>query len=80
MVCGCLALQCWVIRPALQRQGALNFGFESLVFKVKTRPGDLVMPDPFRRLFSQNFDYFRTYKNHVEPGYKGHPIEFMVDF
>ena len=38
------------------------------------------MPDPFVWLFSKNFDYFRPYKNQVEPGYKGHPIEFMVDF
>ena len=38
------------------------------------------MPDPFGCLFSQNLDYFRPYKNQVEPGYKGHPIEFMVDF
>ena len=38
------------------------------------------MPDPFEELFSQNLDYFRPYKNQVEPGYKGHPIELMVDF
>ena len=38
------------------------------------------MPDPFACFFSQNFDYVRPYKNHVKPGYKGHPIEFMVDF
>ena len=44
---------------------------------VITRPGDLVMPDPFGWLFSQHSDYFRTYKNQVEPGYKGHPIELM---
>ena len=25
-------------------------------------------------------DYLRPYKNQVESGYKGHPIEFMVDF
>ena len=30
--------------------------------------------------FSKKFDYFRPYKNQVEPGYKGHPIEFMVNF
>ena len=36
------------------------------------------MPDPFGGLFSQNFDYFRSYKNQVEPGYKGNFIEFMV--
>ena len=29
--------------------------------------------------FSQNFDYFRPYKNQVEPGNKGHPIELMVN-
>ena len=34
VVVGCLALKFWVIRPALQRQGALNFGFKSFVFKV----------------------------------------------
>ena len=45
----------------------------------KTRPRDLVMPDPFG-LFSQSLDYFKPYKNQVEPGYKGHPIEFIVDF
>ena len=38
------------------------------------------MPDPFAWFFSQNFDYVRPYKNQVKPGYKGHPIEFMVDF
>ena len=38
------------------------------------------MQDPFGGLFSQNFDYFRPYKNQVEPGYKDHPIEFMVNF
>ena len=38
------------------------------------------MPDPFERLFSQNLDYFRSYKTLVEPGYKDYPIEFMVDF
>ena len=38
------------------------------------------MPDPFGRLLSQNLDYFRPYKNQIEPGYKGHPIEFMVHF
>ena len=41
---------------------------------------DLVLPDPFGWLFSQNLDYLRPYKNHVEPGYKGHPIECMVIF
>ena len=46
----------------------------------KTIPRDLVMPDPFGGFFIQNFDYFRPYKNPVTPGYKGHPIEFMVDF
>ena len=46
----------------------------------KTRPGDLVMPNPFGWLFSQNIDYFRPYKNQVEPGYNGHPIELMVIF
>ena len=43
-----------------------------------TRPGDLVMPDPFGCFLSQNLDYFRPYKNRVKPGYKYHPIEFMV--
>ena len=38
------------------------------------------MPDPFGWLLSQNLYYFRQYKSQVEPGYKGHPIEFMVDF
>ena len=36
------------------------------------------MPDPFGWPFSQNSDYFRPYKNQVEPGHKEHPIEFMV--
>ena len=45
----------------------------------KTRPGDLVMPDPFGWLFSDNLDYFKPYKNQFKPGYKGHPIELMVD-
>ena len=31
----------------------------------KTRPGDLVMPDPFGWPFSQNLDNFRPYKNQV---------------
>ena len=38
------------------------------------------MRDPFGWLFSQNWDYFRPYENQVEPGYKGHPIKFMVNF
>ena len=38
------------------------------------------MPDPFGWLFSPNLDYFRPYKNQIEPGYTGKPIEFMVDF
>ena len=46
---------------------------------LKTRPGDLVMPDPFGLLFSKILYYFRPYKNQVEPGYKGHTIAFMVD-
>ena len=29
---------------------------------------------------STNLDYLRTYKTQVEPGYKGHPIEFMIIF
>ena len=29
-------------------------------------------------IFSQNLDYFRPYKNQVEPGYNDHPIEFVV--
>ena len=37
------------------------------------------MPDPFGLLLSKNLDYFRPYKNQVEPGYKGHPIKFMVN-
>ena len=41
------------------------------------RPG---YAGPIWMNFSQNLDYFRPYKNQVEPGYKGHPIEFMVDF
>ena len=45
----------------------------------KTRPGDLVMPDPFGWLFSDDLDYFKPYKNQFKPGYKGHPIELMVD-
>ena len=48
--------------------------------RKETRPGDLVMPDPFEWLFSQNLDNFRAYKTQIEPGYKGHPIEFMVYF
>ena len=47
---------------------------------VKTRPGDLVMPDQLGLLFSQNLDYFRPYKNQVEPGYEGHPNEFTIIF
>ena len=38
------------------------------------------MPDPIGWLFSQNLDYLRPYKNQVEPGCKGHPMEFMVIF
>ena len=38
------------------------------------------MPDPFGWLFNQNLDYFWSYNNQVEPGYKCHPIQFMVDF
>ena len=38
------------------------------------------MPDPFGWLFIPNLDYFKPYKNQVKPGYKAHPIEFMVDF
>ena len=38
------------------------------------------MLDSFGWIFSQNLEYFRPYKNHVEPGYKGHPIELMVFF
>ena len=55
-----------------------------LVKAIKTIPGGLVMPEPFVLLFSQNLDYFRPYKNQVEPGYiithKGNPIEIMVKF
>ena len=29
--------------------------------------------------FYLNFDYFRPYKNHVEPGYKGNATELMVN-
>ena len=47
---------------------------------LKTRPGDLVIPDPFAWFLNQNVDYFRPYKNHVKPGYKGHSIKFMVVF
>ena len=47
---------------------------------IKNRPGDMVMPDPIGWLFSQILDYFRPYKNQVEPGCKGHPMEFMVIF
>ena len=40
------------------------------------------MPEPVVLLFSQNLDYFRPYKNQVNPGYiityKGNPIEIMV--
>ena len=37
------------------------------------------MPDLFGYFFCcQNLDYFRPYKNQFKPGYKGHPIEFMV--
>ena len=37
------------------------------------------MPEPFGGLFDHCLDYFRPYKNQVEPVYKGHPIEFMVN-
>ena len=47
---------------------------------LKTRPGDLVMPDPFEWFFSQYLDYFRPYKNQGKPDYKGYPIESMVIF
>ena len=45
-----------------------------------TRPGYLVMPDPFGWLFSENLDYFRPYKKQVETGCKGYPIQFIVNF
>ena len=38
------------------------------------------MPDPFGWCFSQNLDYFTPYKNQLEPGYKGHTLEFMGFF
>ena len=38
------------------------------------------MPDSFGLCFSQNMDYFRPYKNQVEPGNEGHPIEFVGNF
>ena len=36
----------------------------SWVSLIKTKPGDLVMPDPFGWLFSQNLDYFRPYERY----------------
>ena len=30
--------------------------------------------------FSKKLDYYRPHKNQVNASYKGHPIEFMVDF
>ena len=36
--------------------------------------------EQFGAIFSQNLDYLRPYKNQVEPGSKGHPMEFMVNF
>ena len=38
------------------------------------------MPAPFGLLFSKKIDYFSAYKNQVYSGYKGHHIEFMVNF
>ena len=49
----------------------------SMLIKKTTRPG---FAGPIWMIFSQNLDYFRPYKNQIKPGYKGHPIEFMVDF
>ena len=39
-----------------------------------------LVPDPIGWLFGQNLDYFRPYKNQVEPGCKDYPIEFIVNF
>ena len=39
-----------------------------------------LVPDPIGWLFGKNVDYFRPYKNQVEPGCKGYPIEFIVNF
>ena len=39
-----------------------------------------LVPDPIGWLFGQNLDFFRPYKNQVEPGCKGYPIEFIVNF
>ena len=66
----------------MQFTSAINiFAAEYLYFFIiKTRPEDLVVPHPFGWLFCPNLDYFRPYKNQVEPGYKGHHIEFMVIF
>ena len=39
-----------------------------------------LVPDPIGWLFGQNLDYFRPYKNQVETGCKGYPIELIVNF
>ena len=52
---------------------------QCIVWGVETRLGALVMLGPFEWPFSPNLDNFKPYKNQVEPGYKGHPIEFMVN-
>ena len=39
-----------------------------------------LVPDPIGWLFGQNLDYFRPYKNQVETGCKGYPIQFIVNF
>ena len=38
------------------------------------------MPDPIGWFLGKNLEYFRPYKNQVEPGYKGHHIELIGNF
>ena len=45
-------------------------------FEIECRSGEHSVTKKFLTVL----DYFRPYKNQVETGYKGHPIEFMVDF
>ena len=47
---------------------------------VKLDQETWLVPDPIGWLFGQNLDYFRPYKNQVEPGCKDYPIEFIVNF
>ena len=80
-LCICTTLKCAIcIHSNTYDVSLLQVNLLLLMFYTKTRPEDLVMPDPFECVFSQNLDDFKHYKNQVELGYKGHPIEFMVDF